>query len=123
MSPLVCSPRAKISELETGGKAGFAVTQITNPEYRRILSGSPLLDAVEPEAEPRLLAIGGRLMDRAGFGGLVESGSDRAQGFHGLILFAGADQDQILLLQRMEAGLGAAILGLFAGAAPHAAFG
>ncbi len=77
----------------------------------------------EPCREAGLFAIGGAGVDHAALGGLVERGTELAVGVAGVLLLATLDRLLVGALQRLEAGLDAAVVQPFALAVAHAAFG
>ena len=81
-----------------------------------------LLEAIKLGAQARFLAVRGRAMHGADLGGFVERGTDVSQCRRRLALVSGAEQGQILALEGMQARFDAAVMGLFAGAVPHATF-
>ena len=82
-----------------------------------------LLGLGQPKGQAGLLAVGRGAVHHALLGGLVKSGTERAQLFGGVILLSRGDEFQVTKLKRMEARLGAAIAQVLAGAVSHAAFG
>jgi hypothetical protein len=89
----------------------------------RLKSAADLLRASQSQCEAGFLSVGGRTVDHAGFGRLVESGSNSPQSSRGVFALAGAKQRQIILFQGVQPRFDAAILQLLAGAIAHPAFG
>ena len=109
---------------------GTASVQCKTPRESRVLlkivfrpRERKLLESVEPEAEPGLLAAGGGFLDHARFDALVKTGDDGAQRNGGFIFFSAGEGGGVFFFQRVETRFDAGVAGLLAGAAAHAAFG
>lgn len=83
----------------------------------------PLLDLVQAQRQAGFSSAGGAFMNHTFFGGFIKGGRHVFQSLGSFILLPSRDEGEILLLERVETGFDAAILRVFAGAAPHAAFG